>query len=108
MTEVDIAFKSPGKLAELKVNEGDKVKKGMIITYMDQEELLRERDRASAVLAAAKAREAQLTTRIQYEREIVKGQIELRQAELRQEDARLRETESGSRVQEIEKKPCDA
>ncbi|RMG45479.1 MAG: HlyD family efflux transporter periplasmic adaptor subunit [Acidobacteria bacterium] len=102
-TEVDIAFKVPGRLVELTVDEGDEVKKGMVVARLDQEQLLRQRDRARAVLRAAQSRLAQLRTAIQFQKETVQGQIALRRAELDQAMARLRELEAGSRHQEIER-----
>lgn len=101
-TEVDIAFKIPGRLVELTVDEGDEVKKGMVVARLDQEQLLRQRDRARAVLRAARSRLAQLRTAIQFQKESVAGQIALRRAELNQAMAHLRELEAGSRHQEIE------
>jgi HlyD family secretion protein len=102
LTEVNIAFKIPGKLEERTVDEGAVVKKGMLIARLDQEQLLRQRDRSRAVLASAESRLVQLRTSIQYQRETVGGQIEQRQAELNTAQAGLRDLLAGSRTQEIE------
>ena len=101
-TEVKIAFKIPGKLVELTVDEGDPVKRDMLVARLDQEQLLNQRDRALAMLNSAEARVSQIKTAIQYQKETVQGQIALRQAELSQADIQLRELLSGSRTQEIE------
>ena len=102
LTEVNIAFKIPGKLQERTVDEGAAVKKGMVIARLDHEQLLRQRDRARAVLASAESRLAQLRTSIQYQRENVAGQIEQRQAEVEAAEAGLRELLAGARAPEIE------
>lgn len=102
LTEVNIAFKTTGKLIELFVKEGDSVKKGMVLARLEKEQLLHQRDRASAVLASAESVLAQLQTAIQYEKETINGQIEQRKAELNQAEAQFRELQKGFRSQEIE------
>ncbi len=97
-----IAFKIPGKLVELTVDEGDQVTQGMLIARLDQEQLLRQRDRARAALKAAQSRIVQLETEIRFREESLHRQIEQRQAELRQAEANLRALLAGSRTQEIE------
>jgi HlyD family secretion protein len=102
LTEVNISFKVPGRLVELAVDEGQPVKKGMIVARLDQEQLLHQRERAQAALAAAESGLTQLQTAIEYQRETFQGQIEQRHGELGQAEARLRELLAGSRTQEIE------
>ncbi|MBI3990018.1 MAG: efflux RND transporter periplasmic adaptor subunit [candidate division NC10 bacterium] len=102
LTEVNIAFKTSGQLVELNVEEGDPVKKGMVVARLDQDRLLRERDRALAAIASARSRLAQLQTDIEHQRETVAGQIQQRQAELNQAEAYLKELLAGSRTQEIQ------
>lgn len=103
LTEISIAFKIPGRLAQLNVEEGDYVKKGMIIACLDTNEPMKQRERAEALLASSNLRAARLRTAIEFQKENVKGQIEIRRAEQDQAMALLKELESGSRVQEIEK-----
>src|SRR2546426_176627 len=102
LTEVNIAFKVPGKLEERTVDEGARVKKGMVIARLDQEQLKHQRERAQAALASAESRLVQLRTSIRYQTENVDSQIEQRQAELNTAQASLRELLAGSRSQEIE------
>lgn len=102
LTQVNIAFKVPGKLVLRAVDEGDAVKKGMLIARLDQEQLLSERDRAQAVLAATQSQLAQLQTDIQYQREHIDAEFQQRQAELEQAEAQLRDLLAGSRTQEVE------
>lgn len=102
LTEVNIAFKTSGKLIELNVKEGDSVRKGMVLARLDNEQLLHQRDRANAILMLAESNLAQLETAIEYEKETVSGQIEQKQAEFKQAEVNLKELLTGSRLQEIE------
>jgi HlyD family secretion protein len=102
LTEVNIAFKLSGQLVELAVDEGDQVKKGMVVARLDREQLEHQRDREQATLVAAEAQLAQLHTAIEYQRETVQGQTGQWQAELNQAEANLRKLVTGSRIQEIE------
>lgn len=102
LTEVKIGFKTSGRLVERAVDEGDPVKKGMVVARLDREQLLRQRDREKAVLAVAHSQLAQLRTAIEYQRETLDGEIAARRAEVSQADARLRELLAGSRPQEIQ------
>lgn len=102
LTEVNISFKAPGKLAELAVREGDGVKKGMVLARLDQEQLLHQRARAHAAVAAAESGLVQVQTAIEYQSETVQGQVAMRQSELGMAEARLKELLAGSRSQEIE------
>jgi len=102
LTEVEIAFKSAGRLVFLAVNEGDSVKKGELIARLDQEELSERRNSAQAAFTSTESRLGQMTTSIQFQGEQVEGQLARARAELQQTEAALRELEAGSRKQEIE------
>lgn len=102
MTEVDIAFKTPGKLVELLVREGDTVTAGETIARLSQDQLLSQRERAIATIAAAESRLGQVRASIAYQRENVDSSIAQREAEIRVARAALTELENGSRSQEIE------
>jgi HlyD family secretion protein len=102
LTQVNISFKLPGKLAERRAEEGQPVKKGDILARLDQEQLLRQRDQVLAVLEGTRSRMAQLETAVEYGRASLSGNIEQRQAELRSAAANLRDLLAGSRPQEIE------
>jgi membrane fusion protein YbhG len=102
VTEVKIAFKTAGKLIQRTVDEGDLVKKDMVVARLDRDQLLGQRDRARATLASAESQLTQLQTAIELQRETVEGEIATRKAESQQADANLRELLAGSRVQEIQ------
>ena len=102
LTQVDVAFKIPGKLIERAVDEGEPVKKGMVLARLDAEQTKRQREREQAGRRAAESQLRQTMTAVQYQKETVEAEIELRQAELRQAEARLSELLAGFRKQEIE------
>ena len=102
LTEVDIAFKTAGRLVTLAVAEGDPVKKGALIARLDQEELLQRRESAAASLDSTRSRLLQSGTAIEYQRQQTESQLSRSRAELDQAEAVLKELESGSRRQEIE------
>ena len=102
LTEVEIAFKSAGRLVALAVDEGDQVKKGALIARLDQEELLQRRESAAASLDSTRSRLVQSGTAIEYQRQQTEAQISRSRAELNQAEAVLKELQSGSRRQEIE------
>src|SRR5437867_11548897 len=83
MTEIDIAFKTAGKLIERMVNEGDNIERGQTVARLDREQLLRQREQAVAELELAKARLEQAITAAHYHREAVAADVAGRKAELR-------------------------
>ncbi len=101
LTTVKLAFTVPGRLIELNVEEGNAVKKGMIIARLEQQQLLRQREQALATLISARSRLAELEAFLRYQTENVEAQIDQRSAELMLARATLEELLSGSRVQEI-------
>ena len=102
LTEVDIAFKTAGRLVTLAVDEGDRVKKGALIARLDQEELLQRRESAAATLDSTRSRLLQSGTAVEYQRQQTEAQLSRSRAELDQAKAVLKELETGSRHQEIE------
>jgi HlyD family secretion protein len=102
LTEVNVAFKVPGKLVEFPVVEGMPVRKGILLGRLDQVQLQRQRDRDAAGLDIALTQLTQLQTAIEYQRSSLAAELELREADLKQSQARLDELLAGSRRQEIE------
>lgn len=102
LTQVDIAFKLPGKLVERAVDEGDAVKKGMIVARIDAQQIEQQLGRDQAALLSAQTQLPQLLTTIQFQKQTLSGEIELRRAQVRQAEARLEELVAGSRPQEIQ------
>jgi HlyD family secretion protein len=102
LTEVDIAFKTAGKLVELNVAEGDSIRKGQTLARLDKVEFERTLDRENAGVDVSRSALAQLHTAIEFQQAAIDGDIALRAADLRQAESRLRELQTGSRPQEIE------
>jgi|CZKE01.1.fsa_nt_gi HlyD family secretion protein len=102
LTEVNIAFKTAGRLIERTVDEGDAVKKGQIVARLDRDQLLAQRDREAAGLASAQAQLAQAQTALEWERATLAGDLEQRKADLASNESRLLELKNGSRPQEIQ------
>ncbi len=101
LTEVDIAFKTAGKLVERAVAEGQEVQAGQVVARLDREQLERQREAQLAALAAAESQLAQARTAARWQKEAVAADLEARRAELGAAGARLQELRAGSRPQEI-------
>jgi HlyD family secretion protein len=102
LTEVNIAFKTSGRLIERTVDEGDAVKKGQLIARLDRDQLLAQRDREAAGLQSANSQLAQAETALAWQKGNQAAELEQRKADLASYAARLQELKSGSRPQEIQ------
>ena len=102
LTEVDISFKVPGKLIERAVDEGDIVRKGMLIARIDRDTMERQRARDTAIVTTAESQFTQMQTAIALQRETLESDVALRKAELRVAQAKLDLLLAGSRPQEIQ------
>lgn len=102
LTEVTLSFKTPGRLVELNVDEGDAVRSGQVVARLDQAELESGLEREQAGVRLEESMLVQAKTGIAFQREAIGGEVALRQAELRASEARLAELETGSRPQELE------
>ncbi len=100
LTQVNISFKVPGRLIERVVDEGDRVNKGTVVARLDKEQLLGQKDRASAAAKSAESLRVQQSTVIEYQAATLEGQILQRSSELKAAEARLAELLAGSRDQE--------
>jgi HlyD family secretion protein len=100
LTEVNIAFKTAGRLIERNVDEGDAVKKGQVIARLDRDQLMAQREREAAGLASAESQLSQARTSLEWEKQTLAADIETRRADLGAVEARLAEFKNGSRPQE--------
>ena len=100
LDEVNIAFKTAGRLIERNVDEGDAVKKGQIVARLDRDQLLAQKERETAGLAAAEAQLAQAQTAVELQRATLAADLETREADLSSAEARLSELRNGARPQE--------
>ncbi|HTP35791.1 MAG TPA: efflux RND transporter periplasmic adaptor subunit [Candidatus Acidoferrales bacterium] len=100
LTEVDIAFKTAGRLIERTVNEGDSVQKGQVIARLDRDQLVAQRERESASVLSNETQLAQAQTAVELQRATLAADIETRCGDLAAAEARLAELKNGSRPQE--------
>jgi len=100
LTEVNIAFKTAGRLIERTVDEGDGVKNGQIIARLDRDQLMAQREREVAGLESARTQLAQSETSLAWEKATLAADIEQRRADLASNEARLAELNNGARPQE--------
>ncbi len=100
LTEVNIAFKTAGRLVERTVDEGDRVTKGKIIARLDRDQLLAQRERESAGLQSAQSQLAQAATALEWQKATLAGDLETKRADLASMEARLSELKNGARPQE--------
>jgi HlyD family secretion protein len=100
LTEVNIAFKTAGRLIERNVDEGATVKKDQIVARLDRDQLVAQREREAAGLASAEAQFAQAETALEWQKQTLAGDVEQKKGDLGSSEARLSELENGSRPQE--------
>ncbi|HMD70850.1 MAG TPA: efflux RND transporter periplasmic adaptor subunit [Bryobacteraceae bacterium] len=100
LTEVNIAFKTAGKLIERTVDEGDAVKKGQVIARLDRDQLLAQRQRDVAALESAESQLAQAETALEWEKATLAGDVEQKRGDVASNEARLAELQNGARPQE--------
>ncbi len=100
LDEVNIAFKTAGRLTERAVDEGDQVKKGQVVARLDREQLAAQRERETAGLASSESQLRQAQTSAELQRASLAADIETRQADLASMEARLAELRNGARPQE--------
>jgi HlyD family secretion protein len=100
LTEVNIAFKTAGKLIERTVDEGDTVKKGQLIARLDRDQLVAQREREVAGLESAQSQLDQARTSLAWQKDTLAADIEQRTADLASNEARLAELKNGARPQE--------
>lgn len=102
LTQVDIAFKTSGRLLERTVNEGDTVQKGMVIARLDREQLLHQRDTALAALQTAEAQLQESETALKWQQETMAADLSLRNADLNAAQSQLQQLQNGARPQELQ------
>jgi len=102
LTQVDLSFKTAGRMTELAVREGDFVKKGDLIAKLDAAQLEQQLLRDQAAVASAQSSLQQLQTSIEYQAATIDSDISTRRAELAQAQANLDAMLAGSRPQEIQ------
>ncbi|MGL5511032.1 MAG: biotin/lipoyl-binding protein, partial [Microcoleaceae cyanobacterium] len=92
---VNLSPKNQGRISNLYVEQGDRVKKGQIIAKMESRDLQAQLLQAKARLARAQANLAKLESGTRPE------QIAVSVARLEQAEARLDQLKAGSRIEEV-------
>jgi HlyD family secretion protein len=100
LTEVNIAFKTAGRLIERTVDEGDTVHKGQLIARLDRDQLVAQQERETAGLRSSESQFAQARTSLAWQKATLAADIEQRRADLAAAEARLAQLRNGSRPQE--------
>jgi HlyD family secretion protein len=100
LTEVNISFKTAGRLIERNVDEGDRVTKGQVIARLDRDQLVAQQSRETAGWESSEAQLAQAETALAWQRATMAGDIEQRRADVASNEAKLQELQNGSRPQE--------
>jgi len=100
LTEINVAFKTSGRLVERTVTEGDAVKKGQILARLDRDQLAAQREREAAGVLSSESQLAQARTALEWQRATVAADIEQRKADLAASEARLSELRNGARPEE--------
>ena len=100
LTEVNIGFKTAGRLIERTVDEGDAVKKGQIIARLDRDQLVAQREREAAGEQSALDQLAQAQTSLEWQKDTLAADVEQKRADLASMEARLAEMRNGARPQE--------
>jgi RND family efflux transporter MFP subunit len=99
--KVVVKSKVAGRIVELRVKEGDRVRAGEVIARLDPTEIRREANQIEADLEAARARADQSRVNALVRREQLIAQIEQAQADLRAAQANVAKLQAGPRQQEI-------
>jgi HlyD family secretion protein len=100
LTEVNLAFKTPGRLVERSVDEGDSLKKGQVVARIENDQLQGQHAAQEAVLAGAKTQLAQAESALEWQRQTLPAELAQRSADLASAEARLAELRNGARPQE--------
>lgn len=102
LTQVNIAFKTAGKLLEVTVDEGAHVEKGQVLARLDPDQLIRQKETMEATLVSAQSAMQQTETALKFQTQSLAADNEARKAEVAGAEARVRELKSGARPQEIQ------
>jgi HlyD family secretion protein len=101
LTEVDIAFKTAGRLIERNVDEGDTVKKGMVVARLDRDQLVQQRESQVATLQTAEAQLAESRSSAEWQRSTMAADLDARRSDLSSAQSHLQEMKNGSRPEEV-------
>jgi len=99
-TEVDVSFQVAGRVQELLVQEGDRVRKGQTLARLDVLPLEEALERSRAQLEAGKAAVLQARDALAWTRQTLAEQEKAARAAVESAQARYEEVKTGPRIQE--------
>jgi HlyD family secretion protein len=102
LTQINIAFKTAGRLIELNVAEGHAVKKGMVVARLDKDQLIQQREAQIASLRTSEAQLAEARTSLDMQRQTLDADLDVRQSQVQSADSRLKDLKNGARPQELD------
>ncbi len=101
-TTVNVQSEISGRVETVKVQEGDAVKKGQILAYIDIKELQDKEKQAEAAVEAAQAQYSNAKDTYLLQEKVNEADIQAAQASLNQATAQYIKVKNGARAQEIE------
>ena len=102
VTTVDVAFKIPGKIEKLLVEEGDQVQEGQLIASLEHQDLVAQKAKAEATLEATKTRIPSLLKNIELQDQATLQEVSQAESAVEAAQAKLQLLLAGSRPQEIQ------
>ncbi len=102
VTTVDVAFKIPGKIEKLLVEEGDQVQEGQLIASLEHRDLVAQKAKAEATLEATKTRIPSLLKNIELQDQATLQEVSQAESAVEAAQAKLQLLLAGSRPQEIQ------
>jgi HlyD family secretion protein len=101
LTEVDIAFKTAGRLIERDFDEGDVVQKGAVVARLDRDQLIQQRNAQVASLRTAEAELDEAHSAADWQRSTLAADLDVRRNDLSSAQSKLLEMKNGSRPEEV-------
>jgi HlyD family secretion protein len=101
-TQANVAFQVSGRVQDVPVDEGRRVKKGDLLAVLFRDEFVARRDQAQANLEQQKKKLGQLEVVLEVNRKVLPAEVERAEASEKALAAQLAQAESGYRPQELE------
>ncbi|MGI9951977.1 efflux RND transporter periplasmic adaptor subunit [Moorellaceae bacterium AZ2] len=100
--EVDVAAKIPGRIQSIQVREGDTVKAGQVLAYIEVKELKEKEKQAQAAVEAARAQYEKAKNALLLQEKASEADIQAAQAAVNQAMSQYDKAKKGPRAQQIE------
>ncbi|GFN21823.1 HlyD family secretion protein [Thermanaeromonas sp. C210] len=100
--EVDVAAKIPGRIETIQVKEGDTVKAGQVLAYIEVKELKEKEKQAQAALEAARAQYEKAQNALLLQEKASEADLQAARAALNQAMSQYDKAKKGPRAQQVE------